>query len=283
MSLLWTRAMAWHDDDRENEPDGAEDFRDKRPYHERRPGLVDHISFVHDVDHDVADRALEKIENHSTSLNAPSIHFGFAGHTDDARSRAGTAEMRTPELWHRAHVAEVPLKGMKASQSWVRPSGVAHNLFHPGMRAPEEDGVEGDPDYDPEWDEDRHRETDEMMHHEYDGKPQPQTDLPRFLRHTDGSYTCLDGHHRVAADLLLGKASIPGRVIHEKQLARSAHKKREDERPSTNVHDSRDYPRGGSAYFPWADFGDAEGAAEGSESSGDSSSGDSGSGGSSGL
>lgn len=222
MSLLWRTAMAWHDDDRENEPDQWEDFRDARPYSQRRDGLVDQIADAHDVPRENADRALEKIENHSQSIMADSKHFGFSDYVSDARSHAGNAEMRTPELWHRAHVAQVPLKGMKASQSWVRPSGVAHNLFHPGTRAPEEEGVEGDPDYNPEWDEDRHRETDEMMSHEYGGKPQPKTDLPRFLKHTDGSYTCLDGHHRVSADLLLGKESIPGRVIHEKQLTKAA-------------------------------------------------------------
>jgi hypothetical protein len=214
--------MAWHDDDREDESEGHESYRDTRPYHVRREDYVDHIAFVHGVDRGAADRALEKIENHTQSLHGDSRNFGFSEYVDDARSRAGGAEMRTPELWHRAHVAQVPLKGMKASQSWVRPLGVAHNLFHPGMRAPEEEGVEGDPDYDPSWDEERHRETDEMMAREYGDKPQPKTDLPRFLRHRDGSYTCLDGHHRVAADLLLGKKSIPGRVIHEKQLAGGA-------------------------------------------------------------
>jgi hypothetical protein len=224
MSLLWKSAMAWHDDDPETDPDGLGEVQGRRPYYKRREDLVDHIADVHDVPRENADRALEKIENHIESGNlADSSHFGFSGYASgQARADAGGAEMRTPELWHRAHVADVPLKGMKASQSWVRPSGVAHNLFHPGSRAPEEDGAEGDPDYNPEWDEDRHREIDDMVGSNYGEKPQPKTDLPRFLKHTDGSYTCLDGHHRVSADLLLGKESIPGRVIHEKQLARTA-------------------------------------------------------------
>lgn len=213
--------MAWHDDDRETDPEQSEDFRDARPYHERREDYVDHIADAHDVDRDVADRALEKIENHTLGVMADVRHFGFGGVRHVESSGEGW-NYRSKKTWARAHVGDVPLGGkVNASQTWVRPMGVAHNLFHSGTQTPISEEHEGDPDYDPSWDEESHRQDREEREFYSPGEyaDDPETDLPRFLRHTDGSYTCLDGHHRVAADLLLGKPSTRGYVIHEKQLA----------------------------------------------------------------
>lgn len=217
MSLLWTQAMAWYDDDRETDPNPHEfgDYRDKRPYDTRRPELVEHIADAHDVPPDAADRALEKIENHTGSRYAPAVHFGFSSHHD-----LGDDPPRSAKFWSKAEVTDVPLKGMKASQDWVRPASVAHNLFNPGSREPMDDETIGDPDYDPEWDDEFRRESDEYEDQErrQSGDPEPaETDLPRFIRHSDGTHTCADGHHRVSVAILLGKKTIRGRVVDEHQ------------------------------------------------------------------
>lgn len=221
MSLLWTRAMAWHNDDREDEIEGATGdygFRDTRPYEVRRPELVKHIAYVHDVPEHAAGRALSLVEQ-GLRRNQPfgnTSEYGLGKHAFrpfDEFPQEHRNRMYRSEPWHHeAQEEDVPLKSVVPTQSWVRHSGVAHNLFHPEMHAPEEEGAEGDPDYDPEWDEDRREEAESGWDEEADGV-KPPTRLPRFYRHTDGTVYSMDGHHRLAADAALGKTHVRGLVL----------------------------------------------------------------------
>lgn len=230
MSLLWKTAMAWHDDDRSDE-DSEHSHRDERPYHERRKGYVDHISSVHDIHPDQAENALGAVED---GLNrgqhmGHSTDYGFTQYHDlDKRTDHPFPEhvkkaVHNADNWRKgAQVEDVPLHQMHATQSWVRHGGVAHNLFHPGQRSPWEDGVEGDPDYDPEWDEDSWHEEDEARkndksdpHVHYDSKSDHHgvSHLPRVYRNEHGEQWAMDGHHRLAAEMALSKPRTKALVL----------------------------------------------------------------------
>lgn len=224
MSLLWTQAMSWHNDDRSDEDEELKEFRDTRPYHERRPGLVDHISFVHDVPRHAADEALSQVEHglskrertgrpsrlgHTTDYGFYQ-HFPLSDHKPDLHEH-----LRDARNWKHAEVDHIPTDEIRSTQSWVRHNGVAHNLFHPGLRTPYQEGIEGDPDYDPELDEDVWHEDDHNRDELNKENPESahETNLPKFYRDEHGAHYTLDGHHRVAADLILGKSHIEGRVL----------------------------------------------------------------------
>lgn len=224
MALLWTKAMAWHNDDRTDEHENATGeygFRDTRPYEQRRPELIKHIAFVHDVPEHRAEHALSLVEQgyrdhlHMTSPEHYGLKWGRREPADFPEHVVARAYSQKEWESDRAKEEDVPLKDVHTTQSWVRHDGVAHNLFHPGMRAPEEDGVEGDPDYDPDWDSDRHAEADalrEQYPEDYGPGSNHITRLPRFLRYNGTTYS-VDGHHRLAADSALGKTHTRGLVI----------------------------------------------------------------------
>lgn len=117
------------------------------------------------------------------------------------------------ENWHHVPVGSVPLKNIHATQEGVNARGVAHNLFHPGKLPPvswpgqEHSSEIGDPDVDP--DSHDHAERAEAIGADEASK------VPRFYRDKTGKTYVADGHHQVAAALLLKKPSIQGRVWDE--------------------------------------------------------------------
>lgn len=227
MSLLWTQAMAWYDDDRSDEDEEMlGSVRDTRPYAERRPELVKHISFVHDVPETAADRALNVVESglgKGQHFGHPVDDYRMAGvrprnaHNGDWWGKKISKGIYDARNWkEHGSVEAVPAQKLHAIQSWVRHTGVAHNLFHPGIKAPFQDGVEGDPDYDPDWDSDSHAE----FEHGY-GEPDPSRDYDTASTHVyedeHGRQHVIDGHHRAAAHAILGK-SVEANVLRSKRL-----------------------------------------------------------------
>lgn len=133
----------------------------------------------------------------------------------------GNLEMAFPDdhdlyehhRWNGIEPTEVNLKQpIHATQEGVTAPMVAHNLFHPGKLPPgghSGPGSEhvGNPDFDP----------DDMDHgHRVDSvSADESSSVPRFYRDATGKMHVADGHHQVAAALLLKKPSIRGRVWDE--------------------------------------------------------------------
>lgn len=120
------------------------------------------------------------------------------------------------ENWHHVPVASVNLKQpIHATQDGVGAKLVAHNLFHPGKLPPvahpgsegEREHHVGNPDLDP--DSFAHEGRSNAVNADEASK------VPRFYRDAQGAMHVADGHHQVAAALLLGKPSIEGRVWDE--------------------------------------------------------------------
>jgi hypothetical protein len=132
--------------------------------------------------------------------------------------------LQDPETWRGRPVEQVPTDEIHASQHFIRPSSVAHNLFWPGHRQPMSDEETGDPDAEPEPEPEDVTEDDE--YHQHDRSPQESADErelhrnAKFLERHDGRIECVDGHHRAAADMILGKTTTPGQLIHERDLMR---------------------------------------------------------------
>lgn len=220
MSLLWTRAMAWHDDDRSTDPEEVEADRDTRPYHQRRPELVKHIALVHDVPEHAAGKALGVVERHLSSPGAIFANprdYGFNGHVDsehlDNDHPGLMTNLRNHRAWRGMEPEKVPAHKIVATQSWVRPSGIAHNLFHKGEKQPIYDTVEGDPDYDPNWDSDAHGEDEHWREKDAPGSTMLGKHARFFHDTAKDRYYLLDGHHRIGTDMLLGKSHVEG-VVH---------------------------------------------------------------------
>ncbi len=118
------------------------------------------------------------------------------------------------ENWHHVPVTDVNLhQPIHATQDGVGPRMVAHNLFHPGKLPPKEvPGQErtsdvGNPDVDPDT-HDLHERADYLGADE-------SSKVPRFYRSKEGRMYVADGHHQTAANLLLHKTTMPGRVWDE--------------------------------------------------------------------
>lgn len=230
MSLLWATAMAWWtgEPDREYEreeyarPEGGYGpLRDPAETHRQRwDRHVSRIVDRHNVPRENAEEALRAVVPHlrSGAVFVQPGEYGFASSNkqEEKWSSAQYKHLQNPETWRHKPVEQVPTDDyIRATQDFVRPSSVAHNLFHPGHYEPGEDEPIGDPDYSPDWDqpeEDRYRGTDEDS---------VLNGTAKFLRHRDGSHSLLDGHHRVSADLLLGKSHTPGQVMDERELERA--------------------------------------------------------------
>lgn len=118
------------------------------------------------------------------------------------------------ENWHHVPVTNVNLRQpIHATQDSVGSRMVAHNLFHPGKLPPKElPGQErtsqvGHPDVDPDT-HDLHERADHIGADE-------SSRVPRFYRSKEGRMYVADGHHQTAANLLLRKGTMRGRVWDE--------------------------------------------------------------------
>ncbi|MFE0490215.1 hypothetical protein [Streptomyces griseoaurantiacus] len=196
------------DDERLRDPDESQADRMAR--------YRKHIAAAHGVDEAAAGGALNHVlERMGKGMGRPE-DYGFSSSAHSNRSyRQHTREkLWTPDRWNDRPEAEVSLhQPLHATQHYIRPEGVAHNLFHPGSRPAEWN--EGDPDYAPHRDEDLWHENDEDSgvtddHLRMFGRT-------RFLQRRN-RLEVVDGHHRVAADMLLGKRTTPGVVVHERDL-----------------------------------------------------------------
>jgi hypothetical protein len=218
MSLLWTRAMAWWNEGYEPE-DYEHDVRDvDEPNRSRGARFQRKVMQNHGVDAPTAQRAIQHVVGHfegDHTMTDPT-EYGFA-----SSSRAHThypvsiaAKLMDPKTWEGRQEQDVDLtEPIHASQDFIRPASVAHNLFHPGKKQPDYDHeAVGDPDYDP----DDYRDSDD----DYREDDEPEADHSKvyFMRRNSGRMEVADGHHRVATNLLLGKKSMPGIVIHEREL-----------------------------------------------------------------
>jgi hypothetical protein len=189
MALVWDqigkmpRMAAWWDPHDPSE--GGYSARTRR--------LRGRVSETHGVPGYSADLALRSIRDaHRTGRDRPS-DFGFASGHEDSDSSSYPRELLEHHGWHDMEPEKVSLRQpIHASQWEMDTDSVAHNLFHPGKPHPADWDAVGNPDHDPS----------------HDPMPVPthvRTDLPRLYRNEQGQMHVVDGHHRLAADLLLRK------------------------------------------------------------------------------
>jgi hypothetical protein len=186
----------------------------------RRNRYIKHISDAHGVDDKAATNALKHVFNQGLGggFGDPK-DYGFASSANQMTHypHSMRKKLMDPKTWAGKQAEDIPLhQEIHASQNFIRPDSVAHNLFHPGKRQASEDRAVGDPDYDPSWDEDAHHEEDG----ESESTPEERAlhGTARFMRRNNGSLEVVDGHHRVASDMLLGKPHTRGVVLHERDL-----------------------------------------------------------------
>lgn len=216
MSLLWTQAMPWWNNEVEHEYE--EDLRaPEESLRDRGKRYRQQVVDKHGVAPEIAQKAIQRVVkglSQDETWGDPT-HYGFASSTRQPLSHLvdpdKASKLYRPDTWNHLPVQSVSLRDepIHASQDFVRHRGIAHNLFHPGKQAPL-DEEQGDPDYDPAWDHDDSAWESEDEHE--------HTKYPRFLRMNSGKMYAVDGHHRIATDLLLGKPHTYGRVVHEKDL-----------------------------------------------------------------
>lgn len=237
MGLLWVQAMPWWSgrpehgyeknhvpwwdeslslDDinrlREGEPtplrDPSEEPSDRHTRH------VNQVTQVHGVSPEAAHHAVEQVRGHLDQgvERSDPVDYGFASQKSQVDNYAPHEmdAIQNPRTWNDRAVENVPTKEIHATQNFLRPASIAHNLFHPGKQEPAwEPEATGDPDYNPSWS--RGQESDDVQ----DADP---AGMVRFVRNDDGSVEVADGHHRVAADLLLGKSHTRGKVVPRREL-----------------------------------------------------------------
>lgn len=224
MSLLWTEAshhkisMPWWNNEREFEHEGDDEYPLRDPsesLRDRGQRYKQRVMENHGVGASVAQGAIQHVVKHleDDSASKDPTEYGFAS-SSRAHDHWGPEmgmRLMDPHTWKGRVPQQVDLtEPIHASQDFVRPSSVAHNLFHPGKKQPEaEDEAVGDPDYDP----DDTREEDESDHGGEDHHSQVY-----FMRRNSGRMEVVDGHHRVATNLLLGKKKMQGVVIHENEI-----------------------------------------------------------------
>lgn len=110
-----------------------------------------------------------------------------------------------------------PHESLMARRSrYIQRVADAHNLFHPGHPEPLEHEAKGDPDYNPRWDDGDRDESESGS--EESPEQKALGNHPRFIRRHNGRLEVADGHHRVAADMVLGKTHTRGVMIHERDL-----------------------------------------------------------------
>lgn len=184
----------------------------------RRNRFIKHISDAHGVDEKAATGALKHVITRGLGGFDDPTSYGFASSANQMThySHSTRQKLMDPKTWAGKQEEDIPLhQEIHASQNFIRPDSVAHNLFHPGKREPQDEAV-GDPDYDPSWDENLHHDEDEASSETPEQRALHGT--ARFMRRTNGSLEVVDGHHRVAADMLLGKSHTRGVVLHERDL-----------------------------------------------------------------
>lgn len=213
---------AWWTTSRDHEHEGDDEYPLRDPNEsmvDRRNRYIKQIGDAHGVDEPAATRALKHVFHHlheGYGEESPTS-YGFASAAHDRKGHYSipmTRKIMDPETWKNSPVQDVSLhEPIHATQSYIKPSHVAHNLFHPGQKAPEsEPEATGDPDYHPSWGQ---------FEDDSGEASQAERDLEnhaRFVRRNDGRLEVGDGHHRVAADLLLGKSHTRGRIVHERDL-----------------------------------------------------------------
>jgi hypothetical protein len=226
MSLLW-RTAAWWSRDPDEMHEYEEGLRDpEEPGKARGQRYVSQVVDRHNVDRGAAEKAIKHVLQHhqeGNDVGASPEEYGFA--TSAAQWKHYPMEMTQklmdPKTWRGKKVEQVPLdQPIHATQNFIHPRAVAHNLFHPGKRTAEEGEAIGDPDYDPNWDSEQREESDRESDREFGLSPE-ERELRKnvfFMKRKSGRMEVVDGHHRVATDMLLGKSHTPGIVIHEKEI-----------------------------------------------------------------
>lgn len=211
-------SMPWWNNEREYEYEGDDEYplRDpEEPLKERGQRYARQVAKAHGVPHEHAERALKHVledvpHGHSVSPG----FYGFDSQDDQRThySQPQIQKLMDPKTWKGKPVEDIPIHEIHATQNFLRPKSVAHNLFHPGQKQPEEDEAIGDPDYHP----DQNRDPEAHWH---DWPEQDELhSVPRFVKNQYGEIEVADGHHRVAADKLLGKSHSRGVIIHHSEL-----------------------------------------------------------------
>jgi hypothetical protein len=213
--------MAWWD--HEIDHDYEEGLRPEgETLRERGQRFVKQIATAHGVDEGVAQGAAKQILHHVQNDTQDPKAYGFSSASDSRHDHYPIPQARAimdHRTWRGKRVQDVDLTGgVHATQNYLDADRVAHNLFHPSKKTPSyEQHATGDPDYDPDWDPDE----DEGSGLEMDHDSVQNRELgshTRFIRRDNGDLEVADGHHRVAADLMLGKTHTPGVVLHEHEL-----------------------------------------------------------------
>ena len=211
MSLLWLQA-AWHD-----AKPGTEEWDEYGHGHEsadqRRERYIRRVQDVHGVDRDTALGAIKVVAGYARGQTIQP--FSSIPRQIGRNGRDLPEEVDFKSAWDHAPVHDVDLrKPVHASQNFLHSHYLAHNLFHPGEVPPSHQDEVGHPDAmsneDPD-DEDYQWHTD-------DSENGPR-DLPRLIRQTDGSHVVVDGHHRMATELLLRKPTTKARVLDVRHLS----------------------------------------------------------------
>lgn len=262
MSLLWTTA-AWWTTNPDHMSGYEEDLRDPAESgKDRGQRYVSQIVDRHGVSRGQAEKAIKHVIGHheDNSVFRSPTEYGFASESDQETHYSPEQQdtLMDPGTWKGRPVQQVALhQPLHATQNFIRPKSVAHNLFHPGKKEPEaEEAATGDPDHDPDW------SRDEEEDHVEGGETPEQRELHKnvfFMKRNNGRLEVVDGHHRVAADMLLGKSHTPGIVIHERELeGGKPYRYRNPEDPygpkamrQTMEHMIRENPEQESAYRNW--------------------------------
>lgn len=222
MSLLWTQAMPWWNKDLDYEYESDEDYPIRDPeetLQERGARYRQQVVDNHGVAPEDAQRAIQHVVGHLDGghrWKAPT-DYGFASNGDQRShySMHMTAKLMDPSTWEGKPVQDISTdEPIHASQNFIRPQSIAHNLFHKGQKETWDDNAVGDPDYNPEHYDDGDEED------EGDSTPEERAlhDHARFVRRRNGRLEVADGHHRVGTDLLLGKPHTRGVIVHEDEL-----------------------------------------------------------------
>lgn len=229
MALLWARtAMAWWDNDIDHEyEEGLRPEGETLP--ERGNRYVKQISSTHGIPEDHARTVAKALLGHVQNGTSDPRQYGFSSAADTRHNHYSTSQTRAL-MDHRTWAGKKPeqvdiSQGVHATQNYIDPNRVAHNIFHPGKKAPwYEHHATGDPDYDPAWDGNEEESSGLEMDHD-SVQNRALEGHTRFVRRSNGDLEVADGHHRVAADLMLGKTHTPGVVIHEHELNAHAQKR----------------------------------------------------------
>jgi GNAT superfamily N-acetyltransferase len=183
---------------------------------DRRERYVHQVAERHGVGAEVARHAITRVAQ-DVRTGEPFTGVRGYGYTrspgdmnDSFYTERRIKALNDPETWRGRKVQHVSTDEVHASQPWLNPPKLAHNLFHPGKDLPAMEGETGHPDIDP--DESWEDAGEERRHQDSLGA------TTRFVRRSDGRLQVGDGHHRAAIDMLLGKETTPGLVINEHEL-----------------------------------------------------------------